>query len=569
MTKGFMKKKYNSVFWAFLLAWIISMLGTLTDSIFAGQFISEEAVAATELVAPLLSFVNFFAILLGAGASTRYSYYAGAFDFKKAYRLSGTALLFSLIYAALFALFLFLFKDTYFSFFSAAPEIEALAREYYSSFYIIAVVAPPGYLIYSLACMDGDSTIVLISDALSATLNPVFSIILVQKIGVFGLGLGTALSLVLSYAVVISHFFTKRNSIHFKLCMDFKYIKESVVFGSSGALALLYTGIVDIVFNKFIIVQYGALYLSAYTIVNLILNMAAIAKCGADAASSFVGVGFGEKNNTAIKVALKISAKRTIIIGIIMTIIFLGLSGVFPDIYGLTTPELREISTDSARILSFYLLLVGFGYVWSTYLPLIGKPLLANVISCLYTLVLPIALGMTCGSLFGFSGMVWGLMLVSVVGLIVTVAIIWIKYGRDKVPHALNDYGNTIFMHEFSVNDEEIHELQKILGDEMSGFGLSASLINKIQLMVEETFEIVKAENQGKKKILADCSVIIDDKYVRLVTRDNGKVFDITKVGEKTESLGHYVLARMIDNLEDSAYTTSISFNRNSFVWER
>ncbi len=569
MTKGFMKKKYNSVFWAFLLAWIISMLGTLTDSIFAGQFISEEAVAATELVAPLLSFVNFFSMLLGAGASTRYSYYAGAFDFKKANRLSGTALLFSLLYAALFALFLFLFKDTYFSFFNATPEIEALAREYYNSFYIIAIVAPPGYLIYSLACMDGNAGIVLISDAISATLNPVFSIFLVQRIGVFGLGLGTALSLAISYAVVISHFFTKRNSIHFELCMDFKYIKESVVFGSSGALALLYTGIVDVVFNKFIIVQYGALYLSAYTIVNLILNMAAIAKCGADASCSFVGVGFGEKNNTAIKVALKISAKRTIIIGIIMTIIFLGLSGVFPDVYGLTTPELREISADSARVLSFYLLLVGFGYVWSTYLPLIGKPIFANVISLIYMLALPLVLGMVFGILWGFIGMVWGLMLVSVVGLIISVAVIWIKYGRDKVPHALEDQDNTVFMHEFAVNDEEIHELQKVLGDELSGFGLSASLINKIQLMLEEAFEIVKVENPDKKIILADCSVIIDDKYVRLIVRDNGKVFDITKADEKTKSLGHYVLARMIDDLEDSAYTTSISFNRNSFVWER
>ena len=85
--------------------------------------------------------------------------------------------------------------------------------------------------------------------------------------------------------------------------------------------------------------------------------------------------------------------------------------------------------------------------------------------------------------------------------------------------------------------------------------------------MLEETFEIVKEKN-APKRVLADCSVIVGKEHVRLITRDNGMIFDITDVNADIKSLGQYVAARLIEKNSGAEYITTISFNRNSFLWE-
>ena len=56
------------------------LVGSLSDSIIGGLFISEDTVSATGLVDPIFSLVLFIPSLLAIGVSNRYSVYAGAFD---------------------------------------------------------------------------------------------------------------------------------------------------------------------------------------------------------------------------------------------------------------------------------------------------------------------------------------------------------------------------------------------------------------------------------------------------------------------------------------------------------
>lgn len=103
----------------------------------------------------------------------------------------------------------------------------------------------------------------------------------------------------------------------------------------------------------------------------------------------------------------------------------------------------------------------------------------------------------------------------------------------------------------------------------MLSTGLTASLINKIALILEETLMIVLEKNKAKKQILGDCTVIITKDTVNLIIRDNGVLFDITKEDKMNSSLRHYIVARMIDNSNESSYLLTISSNRNSYMWRR
>ena len=81
---SFITKKYKALLFANLLGWVVTLVGSLSDSILAGILISEEAVCAVELVSPLFNILMFFAVLLALGVSTLFSTYMGAFEKDKA-----------------------------------------------------------------------------------------------------------------------------------------------------------------------------------------------------------------------------------------------------------------------------------------------------------------------------------------------------------------------------------------------------------------------------------------------------------------------------------------------------
>ncbi len=109
------------------------LVGSLSDSIIGGIFISEDAVAETGLVQPIFSLVIFIANLLAVGSSSKFSNYAGAFDKENAGKVAGIGLLFSIASGAFVALMIVVFREAFFNTFAVSAEVERMAREYYTA----------------------------------------------------------------------------------------------------------------------------------------------------------------------------------------------------------------------------------------------------------------------------------------------------------------------------------------------------------------------------------------------------------------------------------------------------
>lgn len=137
-------------------------------------------------------------------------------------------------------------------------------------------------------------------------------------------------------------------------------------------------------------------------------------------------------------------------------------------------------------------------------------------------------------------------------------------------PFIIEETEDKIFVHELNITEEEIISLNEVIKENLESCDVNETIINQVQLMLEETIMIFKDKNaQSKKTISADCSLIVNDKTVCLITRDNGIVFDIIDVNYKIGSLREYVTSRLIETNLDAKYLTTISFNRNSFALER
>ncbi len=569
MTSGFIKKKYNRMYVSMLLSWAVCLIGSLSDSIVGGIFISEDAVSATGLVQPVFSLVLFMANLLGIGCSSKYSNYAGAFDKESSEKVAGIGVTVAIISGSILAALMYICRNLFFSYFAVSGAVEAMARDYYNCFIWLMVITPLYYTYYYLASIDGDDIRVVSTDITNAICNAAFSLLLVQKCGIKGLAYGSILGMVISSGIIASHFFSKRNSVKFRFKIDFKIFKEICISGSTMSLTTLYIAIIDIYMNKFVIDHFGAAYLAAYAVVNLILNLGQISICAADASSAFVGVSYGERNPKATRYILNLCTKRTIITTLGMTAIFLIIAKYVPAIYGITTPEIVDASIYITRVLALSYLVTGFVYEWIGYLPKIDKSFIGNIIAFVYMLAAPIAFPLIFTNLWGFKGMVWGFFATPFAGFIVGAILIIAKYGIKAFPYALDDVDSQIFIHEFAVNEKEVNMLREQLRKDMAEADLASSLKNKIELILEETMMIVAEKNKGKKKLLGDCTLIVTDDEVNLITRDNGEVFDITKEADDSTSLRHYVAARLMNDSHNTAYLTTISFNRNSYVWKR
>lgn len=567
---GFMAKKYKSLLIASLLGWLVSLIGSLSDSVLAGILISEDAVGAIELVAPLFNILMFFASLLAVGISTLFSIYQGAFDEEKAARVNGMGIVVAIASGLFFTILMFVFKNAYFSFYGSSGSINVLGREYYSCFYLLAFSYPIYWLLYYLVSSDGDDKNVLLCDIITAISNPIFSLFLASKFGIRGLGYGTVISNMVTVIFLAAHFTKKNNSIKFRLCFSMSEFTKVCAIGSSISLTQIYLAVVDIVMNKLIIMRFGSEYLAAYAVVNLVLNFGGCFSCSIDAASPFITVAYGEKNYVTQRSIVQFSMKYAAMLGVAFTITEFLLASVLPQLFGISNPEIYATAVYAGKVLAFLNLGLTFECALSSYYPKIDQTLLGNLYSVTYSLIAPIVLVLLLSNIGGFYGMVWGFFLSPYVTLLLGYIFVCIKYGKKMYPFMIKETEDKIYVYELDITEEEIIALNKVVKENLENCNIDETIINQVQLMLEETLMIVKDKNaQSKKTISADCSLIVNNENVRLITRDNGIIFDITDVNSKINSLREYVTSRLIETNSNAKYLTTISFNRNSFIWER
>lgn len=572
LTEGLVKKKYKAMFVASLLGWIVALVGDLADSILAGQFISEAAVAATGLVTPLFSFNFFFSVMIALGSANRYAIKSGKFDKEEAYRTAGQALILSICAGIIFAGLMYVGEDFVFNFYNAGPEVEELAREYYEAMAILTLVAPSFWTIYYLVSVDGNANLVLAADLIQAFGNFGMSLLLVTRLGVKGLALGSVIAILLAAITLAPHFFTKKNSIRFKFSLSLKSIKEVVLFGSTVALTSVYIGIVDVVFNKFILVRFGDALLAAYAIVNLMLNLTQVSTCASDAASGFIATAYAEGNSVSMKKLLKMITKVMLVVSGFLTILFFAFAKYAPNVYGITDPTAYDAAIYATRVIALSYIPSAFIFMYLGYFPKIEKPGLGNLSGFLYSLFTPIAIAMPLG-LISYNAMSWGFNLTPIVSLLIIAIIIIKKYGKKNFPFPIPESDSLyIFTHEFKLNNSEVVIVRDTIVDELKKVDISDIIITKLAMMIEETFMIVKDVNykkNPKRRILCDATVMVYDDKIKLITRDNGIIFDITTVDEKISSLEAYIAASLMNDDKENSYVTSVSFNRNLYLWER
>ncbi len=186
--------------------------------------------------------------------------------------------------------------------------------------------------------------------------------------GFFGAGLATARGALITFLVMISHFFTKKNTLRLVYPTKLlKYLREICTTGFSTFFIDVAMGILTILFNRQIMKYLGTNALAVY---GIIVNISTFVQCCAysvgQAAQPILSMNFGAGIGSRIKQTLKYALGTVAFFSIFWTALSMAVPNFYIYIFMKPTEEILSIAPDIIRAYCISFLLLPLN-IFSTY----------------------------------------------------------------------------------------------------------------------------------------------------------------------------------------------------------
>lgn len=197
-----MSKKFYSMLLGGTLTMMVVSIILMSDSIIAGAVIGSDAVAGVTLVTPLYSFAAFFGSVISLGVPILYAQEMGKFNKARADQVFGLGLLLSIVVGVILFILTSLFGDMYLRSYSPSEAILTQAQGYLSWMRFTILVLPVQTLMGAVVYADGDETISTVASVAQGVGNIAFSILLSRFMGIKGIGLASAVTLIREFQLL-------------------------------------------------------------------------------------------------------------------------------------------------------------------------------------------------------------------------------------------------------------------------------------------------------------------------------------------------------------------------------
>ena len=161
--------------------------------------------------------------------------------------------------------------------------------------------------------------------------------VFICDMGAFGAGLATAIGSVISILAMLSHFFTKKNTLSLvRPSGIMKKFREVIVTGFATFFIDIAMGILTILFNRQIMAYLGTNALSVY---GVIVNISTFVQCCAysvgQASQPILSANFGAGKGSRIRETLKYALGTTTFFGIVWVALWhVDSQSVYPHFHG-------------------------------------------------------------------------------------------------------------------------------------------------------------------------------------------------------------------------------------------
>jgi putative MATE family efflux protein len=391
----------------------------IADGLFVGRFIGGDALAAVNLIMPIIMIVFGFANLIATGASVRIAVLLGEKNREEASRVFTFTLKVIFVISCLLGVLGLLFAESFVRF--LAPGATEQAIEYGITYTRVYAAFAPLMLIYhatdNYLRVCGKEKISMWLSVGTQAFNIVLDVILIVFLGqgVWAAAFTSCLAMALGSAITLFMFRKKR--------MDLYYIKGRIkraVFlrilanGSSEFFSSISMSIMSIVFNFFLLKYGGTTAVAAFSVIMYVDSIVGMLVFGMSdslqpAISYCYGAGLMDKVKTIF---------RRVIVGAITlsvaSLLFMFFAGqyVAPLFVKPEDTELLKVSIIGMKLFSLSYLTGWVDMCFSSYFTALERPARSMLVSLFGTLIFPISALCIMAPLLKLNG-VWLSVLIS------------------------------------------------------------------------------------------------------------------------------------------------------------
>ncbi|MDO5425830.1 MAG: MATE family efflux transporter [Eubacteriales bacterium] len=366
---------------------LIGSIYSIVDMAMVGQYHGPDGTAALAVVAPIWNIIFSLGLLTGIGGSVIFSTLKGAQGGKAGAENEyfTASLIGSCILAAVAWIAVIFFDKEMLLLFGATEELLPLAQRYLIPIKFVLPLYLFNQMLSSFLRNDGNPGLATVSVLAGGFFNVFgdYLFVFVFDMGIFGAGVATALGSCISFVIVLTHFFTKKNTLKIVRTANLPAkLRKIAVTGFSTFFIDIAMGILTILFNRQIVKYLGANALSVY---GIIINISTFVQCCAysvgQAAQPIISVNFGASQGARIKETLRYALVTTAFFALFWTILTEAIPTVFVKIFMTPTPEVLEIAPQIIRTYGLSFLLLPLNIFSTYYFQAILKPKAAFLVS--------------------------------------------------------------------------------------------------------------------------------------------------------------------------------------------
>lgn len=349
---------------------LISSIYGLVDMAMVGQYQGPGGTAALAVVAPVWNIIYSLGLLTGIGGSVLFSAARGSGDRGKENQYFTTSLISTLLLGLACWFAIVLFDTQMLLLFGAEETLLPLAKQYLLPVKFIVPVFLFNQMLAAFLRNDnnpGLATAAVLSGGIFNVFGDYFFVFILDM-GIMGAGLATAAGAFITFAVMLTHFFSKRNTLKIDKPVQFMVkFRQIIVTGFSTFFIDIAMGILTMLFNRQIMKYLGADSLSVY---GVIVNISTIVQCCAysvgQASQPIFSINFGAGKWNRIKDTLKYALYSVCFFSVIWTLLIFAFPNGFIRIFMAPTDEIYRIAPFIMRSYGISFLLLPLN-IFSTY----------------------------------------------------------------------------------------------------------------------------------------------------------------------------------------------------------
>ena len=550
-------------------------ISLVVDGLFVGNLIGKEGLASFGLASPVLTFIFALAIIFASGGSSLCSNYAGKGEKERMNNNFTINLMLALIVGIIITVTSPIYITPLSYFLGSEGSLINLTISYLSGLMLATIPIILYELLTVYNRLEGFIQLEIISGTAILITNIIFDIVFVVflNMGMFGIGLATAISFSIGSIIIATERFSKDSAIKLsKIRNSISEIENLLKYGFPGGLVEIYSTVRILIINNLAIIIGGTIVVGALSIQAEINHLLTSIKVGFGAITVLLGgIFFGERDKRSLTDVLKVTLKSGTIITLIITALVIIFAPILVDAFA-DNESLISTGIFSLRLFALSLPLSLICTIILNFYISTKNTFLANYVAFSHSFLFITLFALILTPVMGENG-IWICFflgeLMTLIGLLII-----IKRKTGKFPHSLEDF---IFINDdfekdiestlnisIENNMEEVMELSNRVYEFGNKYIEDKSIRNKISLCIEEIAgNIVKHGYKSSKKVhYIDIRIIITTENIIFRIRDDGTPFSPIEYSDKHKYTESHIGIHMIQGISKKMeYRSTIGLN--------